>query len=669
MAISNVPGFGPKRLAQLQTLGIATWEDALRFFPAEYQDTTFLSTVAGVEPSKPVFLRLRLATQPRVMRLPGGRTMVSGAAEDATGRLQLYFFGQPYQAARLQMGQDYHFYGRAAQYKGKLTLVNPVFEQAENGSMGGILPVYRAKGLPQKMMRTLMEKALLESPVPDFLPAALRTRFGLAGRGEAYRHIHFPESRQTLAAARARFAFEELLFFRLQLYRHAKKQKEPAPVWAGLSIEEFEANLPFPLTGAQRRAIGDIAKDLQSGWCLNRLLQGDVGSGKTFVAYFALWAAWKNGKQAAYMAPTDVLARQHFEEFTRLFPCIKTGYLSGAVKKKEKEERKTALLSGELDCVMGTHALLEEDVSFARLAMAVADEQHRFGVSHRASLLEKAETGHMLVMSATPIPRTLSLVLFKDLPASVIDEMPPGRQPVSTHIVPAAREEALYQYIAEEAAAGKQSYLVCPLIEESEELDILSAEDLFSRLQKGALKGTSVALLHGRQPAAQKTEIMRAFYAGETQVLVSTTVIEVGVNVPAAVNMVIHSAARFGLAQLHQLRGRVGRGTQKSYCFLLPGSAGKEAMERLQILTETQNGFEIAEKDLRLRGPGDYIGSRQSGLPGAGKNAAFSDYDMLAATEKVMDALLSEKEYEKNKEAIFALLDKEEAKNSAVVMN
>ena len=484
-----------------------------------------------------------------------------------------------------------------------------------------------------------MQNALdaLETEIPDFLPREIREKNGLCTLDTAIRHIHFPPDEESLAAARKRLIFDELFLLQLGLLQMKSRTQTLSTdcVLKTDCTDEFAARLPFSFTGAQSRAVGEAMRDMQSGEPMNRLLQGDVGSGKTAVAAALIYSAAKNGFQSAMMAPTEVLAEHHYRTFRNFFAGtgIEVVLLTGSVSAAEKRAVKAKLKSGEAALAVGTHALIQEDVDFARLGLCITDEQHRFGVAQRASLAAKGDNPHILVMSATPIPRTLGLILYGDLNVSVLDELPPGRQTVDTYRVGTSYRPRIYKFIEKHIAAGLQAYIVCPLVEEGE-LDLAPAEEYCKRLQNGVFHHRRVGLLHGKMKPKEKDKIMRAFSAGEIDILVSTVVVEVGVDVPNAAVMVIENAERFGLSQLHQLRGRVGRGTAKSTCILVSDAQNDEAKARFDILCETNDGFKIADADLKLRGPGDFFGKRQHGLPALRLADILRDTELLLTVQR-----------------------------------
>lgn len=620
MELSAIRGIGPTRLESLRAVGICSLRDLLFFLPVRYEDRTTpvaLSLVRGGEA-----LVLGIVKEPPKISRFNGLTKVTATLFDASGKLPLVWYNQPWVMQQLPVGQSMMLFGRVAEKNGRAVLQNAV-----RVTEPSIVPVYRAvKGLPAKSFREMMQTALtqVDDCCPESLPSALRMRHGLCELNFAIRQAHFPENVENLKIARRRLAFEQMLMYQaaLGLMRGQKEDGYALPLPEGAE-EDFWRTLPFSPTNAQRRVLAEIAQDLRKPRAMSRLVQGDVGCGKTALAFgaIAMTCLCASGEeprfQAAMMAPTEILARQHFESAKELLTPlgIRCGLLIGSMKAREKRALHEACESGAVDAVFGTHALISEGVRYRRLGLAVTDEQHRFGVRQRSTLQEKGTDGprapHVLVMSATPIPRTLALILYGDLDVSIVDELPPGRTPVKTRIVPEDKRSAMYGFLCQEVRKGHQAYVVCPLVEDSEALeDVRSAQATFDSLAAGELKGLKVALTWGGQKPDEKAQVLADFAEGKTDVLVSTTVIEVGVNVPNASVMVIENAERYGLSQLHQLRGRVGRGAAESWCFLL--SRGKET-ERLKILTKTNDGFVVAQKDLELRGPGDLMGTRQSG--------------------------------------------------------
>ena len=541
---------------------------------------------------------------------------------DHTGRLTLTFFNSRFACENLVYGREYIFYGAVNGDFLGYNMTNPIFETPDSPALTTrrVLPIYPlTAGLNNAaVLRTVRQALSICDPPKEVLPPQLRQQFGILGAEDAYRAIHEPKSLEEAEQARKRMIFEEFFLFSagLSLMRQSRAGKQTTP-YRDTEMGEFYGKLPFTLTGAQRRAIGEILSDFRRGVPMNRLLQGDVGSGKTMVAAAGAFCAARNGFQTALMAPTEILAEQHYNSLKKLFAPlgIRVGLLTGSQSLKQKRETREALAAGEIQVVVGTHALLTDATVFAALGLVIADEQHRFGVAQRSRLAAKGNDPHLLVMSATPIPRTLSLILYGDLEVSVLDELPPGRETVETFLVGESYRARINAFIRKQAAEGHQSFVVCPAVEENEELGVKSAAAWAETLQSTVFPDLRVSLLHGQMKGSEKEQTMTAFARGEADVLVATTVIEVGVDVPNATLMVVEDADRFGLSQLHQLRGRVGRGKAKSYCILVSHNRNAETLARLKALCKTNDGFRIAEEDLRLRGPGDFFGSRQSGLP------------------------------------------------------
>jgi ATP-dependent DNA helicase RecG len=624
-----VKGVGPQRAAQLARKGLNVVADALFFVPLRHEDRTRLTPIRSLTPGAVATIE---GTVAGVSPPPPGRARqpLKAMVGDASARIVAVWFGQRYLAKTLQRGQRLVLHGKVERYQGTLTLRVADFEVAESDGnddrlhTGRLVPVYSTtEGLTQRPLRKLMW-SIVEQHVGDvveMLPAALRARQRLPGLADALRAAHFPESDAGVAAAHRRLAFDD--FFLLQLglailRSRVTRARGIAMNPRGTLVQRLRAALPFALTGAQERVGNEIRQDMAAPSPMHRLLQGDVGSGKTIVAALAVLTAIDAGFQAAVMAPTEILAEQHYGTFRRLFEPLglEVTLLTSALKPKERNARRTGLADGTIACAIGTHALVQERVQFKNLGLAVVDEQHRFGVHQRARLRGKGERPDLLVMTATPIPRTLALTLYGDLDVSVLDELPPGRQPVVTVARTETKRAEIYTFLREQISAGRQIYVVYPLVEESELIDLKAATDMARELQEGPFREFRIGLLHGRLTAEQKDDMMRRFKARELDLLVSTTVIEVGIDVPNAAVMLIEHAERFGLSQLHQLRGRVGRGPWKSYCILLTaGSLSEDARRRVDTMTQTNDGFRIAEVDLELRGHGEFFGTRQSGLP------------------------------------------------------
>ena len=647
--LSKLPGVGKARLEAFKAAGIESVRGLLACLPKEYKDLTRTVPLAEMRPGMEAAVRVFVASEPTVYRA-GKLAITRVYVEDDTERMVAVWYNQPWLKQALKKGRELLLYGRVEAKKGYLQLTCPSMEKE-----GGITPIYKAiPGVPPKTLQACVEAALTlcDGQWPDQLPESLRRRYGLCERNFAMRNAHMPVSHEALVEARRRLAFEELLIYQigLGLMRAGGRKGIRIDVPKG-AAQEFIDTLPFPLTGAQKRVIGEIEKDLASDSAMARMVQGDVGSGKTAVAFASIAMAVKSGWQAALMAPTEILAQQHYEGAKALFEPLgyRVGLLTGSLTAKQHRIAHEAIASGEWDVVIGTHALITDKVEYRKLGLVITDEQHRFGVRQRTILSEKGDSPNVLVMSATPIPRTLSLILYGDLDISIIDELPPGRIPVKTRIVPDARREGMYGFLRSEITAGRQVYVVCPLVEESEAVEAVSAEQVYADLSSGALSEHRVALVHGKMKPDEKERALADFRDGVTDVLVSTTVIEVGVNVPNATVMVIENAERFGLAQLHQLRGRVGRGSAESWCFLMA-----EPNERLKLLTQTNDGFIIAQKDMEIRGPGEMFGSRQSGVMSHGIAALAMDTQMLKQTHDLARELLKTPESEES-QAVMAL--------------
>jgi len=625
MPAQYVKGVGPKRASLLEELGIETLEDLLYFIPKRYEDRSNLEPINSLE-SNSYHTILCQVVDIHEERIRNNLTLLKAKVRDNTGEAIAVWFNQRYLKNILKRGTRVYLYGNIIRKFGRVEIQNPDYEIVngdETIHTGRIVPVYSlTEGLSQKIVRNIIWNTLdkyLEE-VKEFLPREVLEKYGFPEIREAIYNVHFPKDENILKKSRERLAFEE--FFLLQLAilrRRVDTLKEEAPVIrVSLEIEErFFTSLPFKLTNAQKRVIQDIKRDISTGNPMQRLLQGDVGSGKTIVAAYFLYVISSNGYQSAIMAPTEILAQQHYDRIAPLLERLdlKVELLIGSTKEKEKERIKTLLANGDIDVIIGTHALIQADIEFKNLAGVVIDEQHRFGVMQRLALKNKGNSLHFLVMSATPIPRTLALTLYGDLDVSVIDELPSGRIPVTTYWASSEQRSQVYNFVRKIIQNGQQVYIVCPLIEESEKMEAESAIALAKRMQEEVFPEFKVGLLHGKMGVSEKEEVMNRFRNKEIDILVSTTVIEVGIDVPNATVMVIENAERFGLSQLHQLRGRVGRGQLKSYCILVSDLNSEDTKERIKIMTKTQNGFEIAEADLKLRGPGELDGTRQHGIP------------------------------------------------------
>ncbi len=623
--IQYIRGVGEKKAKLLEKLGIHTLRELVSYFPRAYEDRRVIYSISDAPIDIPVCVRAMVAATPLGTRVRGGRDVLRLRAVDDGGSLDIRYFNQSYLKNALKPGLYYIFYGRVTLLHGRRCMTNPEFEAADNAGLvsGRILPIYRlTSGIGRKALVSIMQNALelCGDELPNALPEPVRERLQLAQSRFCYHNIHFPEGDGELQLARQRLVFEELFVLAAALGRmRGRRAGREGLRFARSDLQPFWASLPFAPTNAQRRAVEEAIRDMTGGQPMNRLLQGDVGSGKTLVAAALIWLCAENGCQAAFMAPTEILAEQHHATLSAMLAPfgLRVVRLTGSMTAREKREALALLASGGAQLAVGTHALLSEAVQFANLGLVVTDEQHRFGVEQRGALTAKGTHPHVLVMSATPIPRTLALILYGDLDASILDELPPGRQKVDTFAVGEDMRERIWRFVRRLVGEGRQVFIVCPMVEESEERpeNVKSAEQYARQLQDEIFPELRVRCIHGRMKAREKDAVMAAFAAGEFDILVATTVIEVGVDIPNAALMIVENADRFGLSQLHQLRGRVGRGAHKSYCVLFSDAQGEDARARLRVLCRTNDGFKISEEDLRLRGPGDFFGSRQHGLP------------------------------------------------------
>jgi len=630
MELSQLKGVGEVRLKALHAAGICSLRDLLYAVPHKYRDVGHINSIAEIQPGMRATLQLVREGEAKLVRF-GKRSQVTCAFADETGKITACWFNQPWMKETLNRKTRLTLHGMVDAFGGRRQLVNPSVETELR-----IVPVYKPiEGIPQKTHEALVLQALeiVEDVCPETLPQEILHQHNLIGCAQAIRALHAPGSMDEVAEAQRRFAFEQMLLYQAAVRMIRDERRKGIAMLADTAaLEAFWASLPFEPTDAQRRTLCEIAEDLSQSRAMTRMVQGDVGSGKTAVAMGAMLLAMQSGFQAALMAPTEILARQHYTGLKDYFELhgFRCGLLVSGMPAKERREALQKIANGEWQAVIGTHALISKGVQYHNLGLCITDEQHRFGVAQRTALINKGVDGevapHLLVMSATPIPRSLALVMFGDLDISIMDEMPPGRLPVTTRIVGDEKRDDMYGFIRKELAEGRQAYIVCPLVEDSESGDSLKAAKAHAQeLSKGPLKGYTIGLTYGSQPAAEKEEALRAFACGETQVLVATTVIEVGVNVPNASLMIIEDADRYGLAQLHQLRGRVGRGTAQSWCFLL-----SKPNDRLRTLVRTSDGFEVARADLEQRGPGELLGTRQHGealIPGGA--AAYGSMQLL----------------------------------------
>lgn len=648
--LTTLKGVGDKTAALFAKLGIETVDDLLHDYPRVYDVCEPPVAVKELADGPVQAVTGQLVKDASLRRFKSMQIVVV-TLRDLSGSVQLTWYNMPYIRTQLPAGRVLTARGRVARKNGRLVMEQPELFSVEDyeTEQRVMRPVYgQTRGLGNKAITRLVRQALEERELErEYLPADLRRRYELAEYNYAIERIHFPADRQELLAARRRLVFDEFLFFLLSV-RRLRGQREnqrsdfvmrPAP-----EADRLMRELPYELTGAQKKVIEEIRADLEGGFVMNRLVQGDVGSGKTVIAVLAMLEAAQNGFQSALMAPTEVLARQHYENITTLFAehavNARVILLTGSMTAKQKREARAAIAAHEADLIIGTHALIQEKVAYDRLALVITDEQHRFGVGQREALGEKGAHPHILVMSATPIPRTLAIILYGDLDISVIDELPARRLPIKNCVVDTGWRENAWRFIAREVAASHQAYVICPMVEESELIEAENVIDYTKLLRKKLPEGITVEYLHGRQKPKDKNRIMERFAAGEIQVLVSTTVVEVGVDVPNATVMMIENAERFGLAQLHQLRGRVGRGSSQSYCIMVNVSGEEEARERLDILNRSNDGFYIASEDLKLRGPGDFFGLRQSGDMEFKLADIFTDAALLKTVSEEVNRLL-----------------------------
>ena len=650
--LTDLKGVGEKTGKLFERLGIRTVRDLLSYYPRDYQAYERPVPIGQLKEQRIMSVESALATSADLLRF-NRMQLVSAQIRDLTGSLQLAWYNMPYMRSHLKTGEMYVFRGRVAKKRGRLVMEQPeVFTpEAYEALEDSLQPVYgQTRGLGNKAIVKMVRQALeVRQMEREYMPGDIRRRQELAEINYALERIHFPADRAELLFARKRLVFDEFFLFLTGVKRLKEHRENKASSYiireTALAIR-LKESLPYRLTRAQEQAFADVCRDMGGGFVMNRLIQGDVGSGKTIVAVLALLSAAENGFQGALMAPTEVLARQHFESITKLFADCgiekRLVLVTGSMTAKEKREAYAAIASHEADIVIGTHALIQEKVVYDKLALVITDEQHRFGVGQRELLSGKGDSPHVLVMSATPIPRTLAIILYGDLDISVIDELPAGRRAIKNCVVDPGWRPKAYAFIENQVAQGRQAYVICPMVEASEMIEAENVVDYTKSLRKELPDFIRVEYLHGKMKAKDKNRIMEEFAAGEIQVLVSTTVIEVGVNVPNATVMMIENAERFGLAQLHQLRGRVGRGADQSYCIMINGSGDGDAAKRLDILNKSNDGFFIASEDLRLRGPGDIFGLRQSGDLEFRLADIFTDADVLKRASQEVSRLFAE---------------------------
>ncbi len=650
MSVQYVKGVGPKRAAKLKKLNIYTVEDLLYFAPREYDDRTNFKDIADCAHGEKVSLNVQISGYPSKLRPRGNLSILKIPVRDKSGYANLVWFNQNYIASKLSMGDKISVNGKVNIRGNEVQIINPVFEKGKGEKTGRIMPIYPlTERLTNNEMINIVTNAIKDygHKLPEILPSYLREELNLMPIYESIINIHFPRDKDHYIEARRRLVFEELLTLQLGLFLIKNRTGE---INQGISFpyvkeeDKLIDNLPFKLTGAQERVYREVKEDMEKNKQMNRLIQGDVGSGKTIIAILAMFKAWSSGYQSVMMAPTEILAVQHYESISKFFMDydINCKLLVGSLPNKEKEQLLEDLRLGNIDVLVGTHAVIQENVEFNKLGLAITDEQHRFGVKQRAVLSQKGISPDILVMTATPIPRTLALILYGDLDISIIDELPPGRKEIETYAVGFSMVNRVSEFVKKQVLEGRQAYIVCPLVEESDKLNLKSAEELYISLKDKVYKDFNLGLLHGKMKSSEKDYIMEKFKNGKLDILISTTVIEVGVNVPNANIMVVYNAERFGLAQLHQLRGRVGRGEYQSYCILINGSNSKISRERMRILQKSTDGFYISEKDLELRGPGEFFGTRQHGIPDLKIANLFIDIDILKLAQQKAKEILEE---------------------------
>lgn len=650
MSIQYIKGVGPKRATRLKKLSIHTVEDLLYFIPREYDDRTKFKNISQCVKGEKISLKVQVSGYASKIKTRKNLSILKIPVKDHTGYATLVWFNQDYVANKLSMGDRIAINGKVNFYGNEIQIMNPVFEKTDNENVGKIVPLYPltdklTNNEMIKIMRNAIESHLCN--IPERLPNNLREDLNLMSIKDSIINIHFPKDKRHYVQARRRLVFEELLTLQLGLFlikSHTKEMNKGIEFPNVEKVNDFIDNLPFKLTNAQKKVFKEIENDMENKEQMNRLIQGDVGSGKTVVAIIAMFKAYKSGYQSVMMAPTEILAVQHYDSISNFLSeyDIRCELLTGSLSNKKKEEVLDRLKEGKIDILIGTHAVIQDNVEFNRLGLAITDEQHRFGVKQRATLSQKGENPDVLVMTATPIPRTLALILYGDLDISIIDELPPGRKKIETYPVSINILDRINNFIGKQILEGRQAYVVCPLIEESESLNVKSAEEIYTSLKDEVFNKFKVGLLHGKMKSPEKDCIMEKFLNKELDILVSTTVIEVGVNVPNANIMAIYNAERFGLAQLHQLRGRVGRGEYQSYCILINGNNSKISRERMKILQKSTDGFYISEKDLELRGPGEFFGTKQHGLPDLKVANLFTDMNILKIAQGVAKDILEE---------------------------
>jgi len=652
-SVRYLKGVGESKSLLFNKIGIFTVEDVIYYFPREYEDRSRIKSIIQLKDGDECSFEGTVVSGISETRPRKGLTIQKLLIRDGTGTIIATWYNHSFLKKTFKVGERYVFYGKITRKYGHLEVQNPVYEKVQAGEMKDtcrIIPIYHATArLTQNAIRSVIRNALelVEGKLEEPIPAKIRNKYYLSEINYSIQNIHFPKSDEDFKNARYRLVFEEFLLLQLGLLniKNTLENAGKGIVFKKTAdVDKFIIELPFELTSAQKKVFAEIEKDMESPKIMNRLVQGDVGSGKTIVAVLALFKAVRSGYQGTLMVPTEILAEQHYKSINPLMEKwgIKTALLTGSVTKSDKKQIIEGLKEGSIDIVIGTHALIEDNVEFKQLGLVVTDEQHRFGVRQRTALSMKGENPDVIVMTATPIPRTLALILYGDLDISIIDELPPGRKPVKTYAVDETMRTRINNFIRRQVQEGRQVYIVCPLVEESDTVDAKSALETAERIATKDFPDLSVGLIHGRMKPKEKEDIMNSFVKGEIDILVSTTVIEVGVNVPNATIMVVENAERFGLAQLHQLRGRVGRGEHQSYCILYNASDTEIARQRMSVMEKTNDGFVISERDLELRGPGDFFGTRQHGIPDLKIANLYRDVEILKKAQKAALELMEE---------------------------
>ena len=642
-SVVYVKGVGPKRAELFEKVGVSTVYDLLQYCPRDYIDLSAPCEIKNAQGDDPLVIRARVVKKMPPARIRKGLTVCKAVFTDDTDDITVTLYNQEYLFASLKEGEDYILYGKVTGNMVRREMNSPMVFSAASPDL--ILPVYPlTEGLSQNIIRKAVRGALdlVLGEVEDIMPQYVRDSCRMCSLACAWENIHFPKSLYGAHEARRRLIFDELLIHSLAIaYQRQNEDSDSNYIMQAQPLEEFTSALPFTLTKTQLRSLNDCTVAMRGAHRMNRLIQGDVGCGKTVVAAGAAWFVYKNGYQSCVMAPTEILAAQHYKTFKSLLEPlgVRVALLTGSLTPKNKRVLKEQIAAGEFDVIVGTHALFSESTHFSDLALVITDEQHRFGVEQRAALSAKGRNPHRLVMSATPIPRTLALILYGDLDISVINELPAGRKPISTYAVTGKMRERAFGFVKKQLEMGRQGYVVCPMIDESES-DLNDVTSYSQKLAQGAFADYKVGLLHGRMSAAEKEEVMNGFKRGEIDLLVATTVVEVGVDVPNATVMVIENADRFGLSQLHQLRGRVGRGEWESFCILITDNTSPECVQRMKIISKTSDGFKIAEEDLKLRGPGDFFGTHQHGLPAFKLADLTRDMQLLQTAQQMSKSII-----------------------------